>query len=228
MVISHRYRYLYFVIPKCASTTVRSSLKDYTDIGYPVSKYTHHMPLRQFFASQFSNLAETYFKFTFTRNPYDRLYSGFMQDRLAATQAPRWERVKAPIFREIGDDFNRYIMEYVLSADRLNAWEWICFCPMRDFVYFEGKCKLDWIGRAEKLEAGLKDLSEKLGIDIVKSQNLNVNTEPTDELKYLSKYERATIEAINDIYRDDFELFGYEMLDPSLFPVKIEQTRQRP
>ena len=45
-----------------------------------------------------------------------------------------------------------------------------------------------------------------------------MNTPPSAGLKYRDKYSRPMIEWVNETYRQDFEVFGYEPLDPSLFP----------
>lgn len=218
MIISHRHKYLYFVIPKCASSTIRHSIRDYTDVGYPVTDYPQHVPLRQFIASEYAELLGRYFAFTFVRNPYDRLYSGFLQDMKAGGAFPKWIPVKKPIFDAIGTDFNRYMLEYVRFADISTAWEWICFCPMHEFVHLDGMCRLDWIGRAENVAGGLATLSEHLNVPIRKSDNSNVNTEYRGQLKYLGMYERATVELVNELYHDDFRLFGYDLLNPADFP----------
>jgi hypothetical protein len=221
MVISHRHRYLYFVVPKCASSTVRESLRDLTDEGHPVTDSPQHVPLRRFLASEHAALLGRYFAFTFVRNPYDRLYSGFLQDLKAASAYPKWMPVKKPIFDLIGADFNRYMRDYVQSADLAADWEWICFCPMHEFVYLDGVCRLDWIGRAEDVEGGLTELSRRLGVSIPKSADVNVTSEYRGRLKHLGMYERATVELVNDRYRDDFRLFGYEPLDPADFPIRL-------
>jgi hypothetical protein len=224
MVISHRHRYLYFVVPKCASATVRDSLAPYTDVGYPVTKGPQHVTVRQFLASPDKHLAEGgYFRFTFVRHPYDRLYSGYLQDRHAATQSPRWQKAKGPIFRVIGDDFNRYVVEHVRRAAVFDAWEWICFCPMHAFAYLDGQRMVDWVGRAETLEASLAELAARLQLPLRKSADMNVNTPPQDGLKYLDRYDRATLEIVNEMYRDDFERFGYERVDPAGCPVRAER-----
>ena len=69
MVISDRYKYLYFVIPKCGSATARHALEPFTDIGYPVSNFAEHVTIQKFLdkyddAGRFA----THFKFTFVRN----------------------------------------------------------------------------------------------------------------------------------------------------------------
>lgn len=221
MVLSHRHRYLYFVVPKCASATVRQSLAPFTDVGYPVSKYPQHQTIRQFLASPHAGLFDAgYLRFSFVRHPYDRLYSGYVQDRFAATQSPRWQRAKEPIFQAIGDDFNRYLLEHVRHAALFDAWDWICFCPMHAFAYLDGECVLDFVGRAEAVEAGLAALSARLGVPIAKADDANVNVEPGTALKYLDRYDRATLEVVNELYREDFERFGYERVDPGDVPVR--------
>jgi Sulfotransferase family len=221
MVISHRYRYLYFVVPKCASATVRQSLAPFTDIGYPVTRHVQHQSIRQFLATPHQPLYEQgYFRFTFVRNPYDRLYSGYVQDRFAATQNSRWQRAKESIFKSIGDDFNRYLREHVRHAEIESAWDWICFCPMREFAYLDGTCVLDFIGRAESVEADLTELARRLRAPITKAADVNVKVVPRPGLKYLDRYDRATLEMVNELYADDFRLFGYEMVDPSGFPLR--------
>jgi hypothetical protein len=220
VVISHRHRYLYFVVPKSASATVRQSLAPYTDVGYPVTKGVQHQTIRQFLASPHAPLfGQGYLRFTFVRNPYDRLYSGYVQDRYAASQSPRWQRAKEPIFKAIGDDFNRYMLEYVRHADRAEAWDWICFCPMHEFAWHDGECVLDFVGRAETVEASLAELSRRLQVPITKAADANVNVAPGEALKYLDRYDRATLELVNTLYREDFERFGYPMVDPRDVPV---------
>lgn len=221
MVVSHRHRYLYFVVPKCASATVRQSLRDYTDIGYPVSKYPQHVTLKRFLDSEHAALLGRYFAFTFVRNPYDRLYSGFLQDRKAARTLPPWASVKQPIFDRIGADFNRYMIEYVQEADLTSAWDWICFCPMHAFAWLGDRCRLDWIGRAEDVTGGLAELGARLGLEIRATENFNVNCDSTAPYKYLDRYERDTVALVNDLYREDFARFGYPTLDPQDFPRRL-------
>lgn len=228
MVISHRYNYIYFVVPKCASATIRQSLQSFTDIGYPVSQYEQHVTIRQFLASELAGLLDKpYLRFTFVRNPYDRIYSGYQQDKLGSVTWEKWITAKSPIFKEIGDDFNKYIMKHVRHADRENDWQWIHFCPMHHFAYLDGEKIAQFIGKSETIQQDLQELGRILNINIQKSEDYNINTPPQKDLKYLNKYDRATIEVINEIYADDFRLFNYEMLNPSDFPIHAANHQYR-
>lgn len=222
MVISHRKKYLYFVIPKCGSTTVRHALEDYTDIGYPVCTFEQHVTLDQFAETTFMDCFQEYYKFTFIRNPYDRIYSGFLQDLHASKNYPKWINCKAPIFESIGADFNRYVQEYVATNDIIHDWQWICFCPMVQFTHLNGRYSLDFVGRTEYLKEDFKTLCAKMNItDKNISVSYNVNTVPTRDYKYLHAYTADTLEIINALYKADFEAFGYKMLNPSDLPMVI-------
>ncbi|WNJ98914.1 sulfotransferase family 2 domain-containing protein [Thalassospiraceae bacterium LMO-JJ14] len=222
MVISDCYRYLYFVIPKCGSASVRHAMAPYTDIGYPVTDFEQHVTIEKFLGQyDCENRFERYFKFTFVRNPYDRLYSGFRQDMLASKTWTSWIAAKKPIFDAIGDDFNLYMHEYVAKADIVHAWDWVCFCPMVAFSHLNGAFALDWIGRTEHLERDLHALADKLGIEIGTVEKFNMR-EPAagtpEQPKYLSRYNRATVQLVNDLYAEDFAAFDYPMLDPGGLP----------
>lgn len=225
MLISHRHRFLYFVVPKCASATVRKSLAEFADVGWPVSNHQQHVPIDNFLNSDQSHLADSYLKFTFVRNPYDRLYSGYLQDRYASEHYPRWTTVKKPIFDEIGDDFSTYFHEHVRAADVKNDWRWICFCPMHEFARSSsGAVRVDFVGRAECVERDLAKLGERLQLPIRKAPDENVRTGTaacTVDPKYLDKFDRRTVETVNELYEIDFKMFGYPMLNAKDFPKSV-------
>jgi len=185
--------------------------------------FSEHFTIKRFLASEYAPLMEEYFKFTFVRNPYDKLYSGFIQDLYAAKSYPRWIDAKGRLIDEIGDNFNKYMQEHVANSDILNDWKWVCFTPLHAFTHKDGIYRLDWFGRTENLEADLHILSQKLGLAIGNVENKNVRQPPLGEQKYLDKYERRTVELVNDLYAFDFEFFGYEKLDPLLFPERLNQ-----
>jgi len=223
MVISHRHKYLYFVAPKCASATVRHSLRNFTDFGSPVTKYVkykQHVTIAKFLSSEHGALFNAgYLRFSFVRNPYDRLYSAYVQDRNDVVRPVRtrsWQRwwSKRKIFNRIGDDFNRYVTEYLRHAKTRDDWVWINFCPIHAFTHLHGECVMDFLGRAEDVEGSLAELSTRLGIEIEKTENRNVRVQPIGgQLKYLHHYNRQSLEVVNELYREDFEYFGYQMFD---------------
>ncbi len=218
MPLSTSKMFIYFVIPKCASATVRISIEEHVDIKRLPDFFSEHFTIDRFLESEFADLIKTYFKFTFVRNPYDKIYSGYMQDKFASENYPRWIEAKKDIFDIIGDDFNQYMQKHVANSDILGDWRWVCFTPMHAFSHHNDRYLLDWYGRVENLENDLTYLYNKLDLGALNIENRNVRTPISNNLKYLDKYERKTIELVNKIYRFDFEFFGYEMLNPNNFP----------
>jgi len=222
MPISTSKEFIYFVIPKCGSATVRNSLDRHVEKKCLPGFFSEHFTIDRFLKSRYSSLMDTYFKFTFVRNPYDKIYSGFVQDKFAATHYPRWKEEKKDIFCEVGDDFNQYMQKHVATNDIMNDWSWVCFTPMHAFSHHNDCYQLDWFGRAENLEQDLRTLSSKLDLDVRDIESKNVRTPIAKGLKYLDRYERKTILLVNQLYKYDFEFFGYEMLNPDDFPEKVE------
>ena len=74
----------------------------------------------------------------------------------------------------------------------------------------QGNILADYIGRFENLEKDFKYIKEKLSL---KGTLEHVNKNPLERNKnYLDYYEQESIELVNYVYKDDFEIFGYEMI----------------
>jgi hypothetical protein len=211
--ISDSKKFIYLVVPKAGSATVRHALGDLRNIVRPTSHFSEHIPLHRFRTSPHAHKLDLYRCFSFVRNPYDRLYSGFLQDKFAAYNLPHWRDAKQPIFDRIGNGFNRYLQEYVADADILDDLYWTCFCPMHAFTHENGVNRMQFIGRTETLSEDLRRLAKILDITIGPVLELNVRTSRDgDGLKYASLYDNRSIELVNDMYRMDFEFFGYKTL----------------
>ena len=119
---------------------------------------------------------------------------------------------KKPIFDRRRDDFEAYLLQHVASADLRTDWRWVCFCPLVEFAYLDGECQIDFVGCAETLEAGLDRLAKQLELPVMKAEDQDVRNDLCREKpKYLGHYTGTAIEAVNDLYRQDFERFGYPM-----------------
>ena len=221
MPVSTSKQFIYFVIPKCGSATVRNSIKQYTDIKRLPGHFCEHFTIKRFLRSKYAPLINTYFKFTFVRNPYDRIYSAFIQDKFAADNYPVWKEVKKGIILDAEEDFNQYFQKYVATSDIVNDWRWINFTPMHAFSHFKGYYLLNWFGRTENLENDLYHLSDRLDLEIGEIENKNVRSPIVRELKYVDKYDKKTIQLVNKIYRFDFEFFNYKMLNPDDFSENV-------
>jgi len=182
---------------------------------------------------EFKSLPESalgYYKAAFVRNPYDRAYSGFIQlqrdiiSQPAADYADEWVRdlVKAQLIEN-----NKRIIEAEYSFDK-----WIMMLPEYEiydvgrntnmplhpanyWTHHENIQYVDFIGKVENFEKDFIEFCKAVNIDIDSVENGNVTEDDLLEsagYRYVSKMSQSAIHRINEIFRDDFDLFGYEMI----------------
>ena len=214
MVISHQKKFIFSVIPKTASATLRHAIKDLTDIGWPHTKDAEHVPLHKAMSGEHASLFSSYTTFSFVRHPYDRLYSGYLQDIWASKNNDRWKEAKEELFLSIDYNFSQYLSKYVAQADLSNAWDWICFTPMHAFTS-HGGYNIDFIGKYETFEDDVIYLSQILGVpEISISDDLNVRRTKGGTFKYLPFYTPDDVALVNELYDEDFRSFDYTKISP--------------
>jgi hypothetical protein len=98
---------------------------------------------------------------------------------------------------------------------------------MHRFTHVNGRFALDWVGRTETLEADLKMLSDRLDLGVERVASVNVRRESPAQDTHLPRYTRDAVQWVNETYREDFELFGYRMVDPSSIP-SVARTDSHP
>jgi hypothetical protein len=140
---------------------------------------------------------DTYTKFCFIRNPYVRALSG-------------WNHFNK-VFKLDIDFFN-----YINNPDLLNSITDIeyshIFMSQKIQIQDEnGECGVDIIGRFEYLEDDLRTILNLLGFNkiIHHIEYLNVSNKSGAEDVLL---ERKTVQKLNQLFADDFEMFHYQKL----------------
>ena len=127
--------------------------------------------------------ARTSFKYAFCRNPYDRAVS-------------HWKYVmwKHPDLLARGTSFLDFSRN--LEGKREFRQQYL---PIENI-------KMDYIGRFENLEDEIQKLSMMLGIVVHSVPHMN----STDHRPYYEYYCQESKERIEEHYKRDFEIFGYE------------------
>ena len=132
-----------------------------------------------------------YFIFTFIRNPYDRIVSG-------------WNYVNK---RNI--TFKRY-MDINLNDNSYNYWH--VFMPQtRHIISYNGKIRSDFIGKFENLEDDLKIVLNRLGIKNIIHKSFVKNSKKHNN--YITYYDNEVLEKVNIIIKEDLDNFDYEKID---------------
>ncbi len=174
---------------------------------------------------------ETYFTGAFVRNPYDRVYSGFLQLQRDIQQQPSvpypsaW--IKALVMRQLSDnfaqlaagdfEFNKWfnlVEEYqIYDIGRNSSF------PLHPAHYWTGidrEQKVSFVGKVEYFERDFDSFCEKVGVALPdKRVNANMTDsssayEGLDIPRYIHMMGPAAISKINTIFDADFELFKYK------------------
>jgi len=149
------------------------------------------------------------FKFTFVRNPWDRLVSAYHLLRRGHTEYVRvWSPQKYSDLLDMSfDDFVCSWLwkrrEQLMELDT-TLWTQAYFTHSPD-----GDSLVDFVGRRETMEADLLHLRERRNIAI-RNMHLNrsLNREDQDYRSYYT--DQDTVEAVREIYAKDIAFFKYD------------------
>ena len=187
-----QYKSVFVHIPKSAGTSVAKSLFGYLPYHYTAAQ------LRVIFGRRaFKN----YFKFTFVRNPWDRLYSAY-----SYLKGGGWnkddERWYEKNLNEI-PNFNSFVMDW-LEPDRLNSH--IHFRPQIDFITDrKGNVLVDFIGYFEAIQEDFGFIASRLNVE---KKLAHVNA--SKRKNYKNVYSPEAVEKVRHLYKYDIDHFDYE------------------
>ncbi|MEP7016193.1 MAG: sulfotransferase family 2 domain-containing protein [Verrucomicrobiota bacterium] len=211
-MISHKHKCIFVEVPKTGSTSVRAVLgkawKPHLNLweikGHMENYWTHYggrtnrilealylaVPKQRRIdigRKQF----ETYFKFGFVRNPWDRVVS--LYERNEAVQLK--DKMS---FEQFVDWIQYSSATCVHSSPHRYQLDW--------FVDSNGNILADFIGKFERLEEDWAFVAKKLGV----SETLPHRRANPRERPYTEYYNDRTREVIANKFKIDIERFGYE------------------
>ena len=209
-MVSYEYNTIMIHIDKCAGVSICNHFKAYHGSHSKWNRYQERWPLEW----------KNFFKFTFVRNPWDRVVSAYLFHlfKSEAQFYDRYERTQNQIrqtlsqqehFRVDHKDFN-YFLRYNrgLKYKLLSTYSYK-FHPCYTFIYDEDmNCQVDFVGRYENLNEDMAYIQEKLGMSIEPIPH--VNSTKSKRPHYSVFYNEENIEIVREIYKVDIELFGYE------------------
>ena len=207
-MISHKHKFLSIRIPKTGSTSITKALEKYFDecgVGDRNSPYFYHQPasnLKDHFESENWNWDE-YFKFTFVRNPWDRLVSMFFY------QHTRY-KILCKKKLEDTDPFTKKMVQFksvesLVYSLATNS----TVCPSSPYEHWfltDGKMGLDFIGKTENLQGDFNTICDKIGIPRQELPHKNKSKHKS----YTEYYDDETKSIVAEKYAKDIEYFGYK------------------
>jgi hypothetical protein len=197
-------------IPKAAGVSICKSLYGSLAGGHtPISRYQYVFSKKDFCS---------YFKFTFVRNPWDRLFSAytFLKKGGFNVKDEDWATKNLSSF----NSFEEFVMGWV-SPD--NVRKYLHFIPQTDMLFLPGTSTMpiDFIGFFENIEDDFNYIAATMN----KTVTLPYFNKTEREESYLHQYNEAMIAKVAEVYRSDIETFGY-VFDNSTLAEQLDKRSQ--
>ena len=195
-------------IPRTSSSSIKLELSKQYGIAYGKSDILEkqhvtaqvlkpHIPAVQFRQAIGHQIWDSIYKFSFVRNPWDRVLSFYHY------------RIKVKRIHDINISFREYVLQlgeanentpgFMFQVTRYGAY---------NYLYDQNDNLLvDYVGKYETRENDLKVISEKIGASMLGS--LHVQKASPDNSHYSNYYDDETIDVIYNLYRRDIEAFNY-------------------
>lgn len=203
--INHEHKFIFIHIPKTAGTSVAKSL------GF--QKPTAHITAEKIKVVLNAEKFQSYFKFCFVRNPWDRFLSLYNYARQTDSYYHSATQPNKAIYGKHTDydllknasieDCTDYLLAGQLKHDRFwNHWQ-----NQSNWIYDkDDTCLVDYIGHFENLEQDLQFIFKKIKLPIPPIKNLNASRKKEHYQEVLSDYAKNRIA---QYYQKDIQQLKY-------------------
>ncbi len=210
-MISHQYKCIFIHIPKCGGTSIEDVIwpepRTTGDLwmgftGKYHNKYQtgglQHLHAFHVMQEVGKEIFNTYFKFTVTRNPWDKAISQYFYMQ------------KRPDLREfVGMKEDDSFAQYLDLIKKKNHVQWE---PQTHFLFDEdGHELIDFYGRLENMTRDTQIIFKHIGLE-AKINHVNA----TRHDHYSTYYDKELEERVADMYREDIEFLHYTFERPSI------------
>jgi len=143
----------------------------------------------------------TYYKFTFVRNPWDRLVSAYTFLKAGGLHAKdaKWAEKHLSGL----DTFEDFVLNWLNSE---NIQKGIHLIPQSDFLKIDGQMRMDFIGRFENLQADFDIVKHRIGLPDADLPHKNKSARKDYKSYYTND---SVIEKVAEVYAEDIELLQY-------------------
>ena len=219
-MISHKHKFIFVEFPKTGTTSVEGVLKNYCETETNESadslywKHAQPKTIKELFEKENKKDEwKHYFKFTFTRNPFDRMVS--LWNFIHSTLDGHKSLLEKPDYDCI--PYKAWIDEcQTITTECKTFKEYIKYTSngvatgldtVFSFSHDGNEKFVDFIGRFENLQEDFDIVCDKIGIPKQKLPHKN----KTKHKHYTEYYDEETKQIVAEKYAKDIEYFGYEL-----------------
>lgn len=151
--------------------------------------------------------AESYFKFAFVRNPWDRLLSAYSYLTTSPDRTPADTRF-ADRYLTTENSFEKFVMKLPNPVFRMLMRERVHFRSQASFLCLAGQkgTAMDFVGRFENLSEDTETILTRLG----KPVDAIPHVRASKRGDYRSANSARMQQIVGDVYAADVRLFGYD------------------
>lgn len=196
-MISHKYKCIFIHIQKTGGSSIKQAIRGRPE-GPDRHRHRAGTALRQIYGERYW---KKYFKFSFVRNPWDRLVSWWTM--IDSQYRPKYER---------GVKLNNFMTYVITNADSFEAFLY-CREMINDYT---GRRSVgmnqsdyipedvDFIGKFENLHLDFAIVAQRIGLN---ARLPHIKT--TRHAHYRDFYTDKTAALVADLYYKDIERFKY-------------------
>lgn len=220
---------VYLNIPKAGCSTIKNCLY-YIDnqkwLSNPLDIHRlYPKELKSIFDMNQIRSKHEFFSFTFVRHPLKRNYSLYQEKILQKTPYSFPDKVFNILEKKYGIDL---VSESTLELERSNYYKFLCFVedtvtkklsmpadphwkPQYDILVQERYRGVDFVGKLENFAQDFRFVLDKIGV-AEPLENKRFNENAKKDFNYTQVLTPKIIELGNEIYKKDFEYFGYQKI----------------
>ncbi len=199
-MINDKYKCIFIHVNKCGGTTIDKVFN---------KKHCGHKTILHY-KKRYPQKFDSYFKFSFTRNPWDKMVSFYHYHIKRGWDLNwDWDESNAPSFQDFIKIINNYSKEKEASIFP-NLSETTIQMRMSDHIEWmcdeSGNLLVDFIGKLENFQTDFDYICDQIKMPRIKLPHKN----KSKHKHYTEYYDEETKQMVAEKFAKDIEYFGYK------------------